>query len=390
MVAARDTTDLLAHLVAFDTTSGRSNLDLVAFIRSVLDEHGLASTQILSEDGTRANLLARIGPAVEGGVVLSGHLDCVPVEGQPWSGPPFGLVRDGDRLYGRGTADMKGFVAAVLAAVPRFVGRDLARPVVLAFSYDEETGTIGAPSLVERLVSDEPCPAAVIVGEPTGMEVATAHKGVRFVRVTVEGVDAHSSQPHLGANAISAATRLAVFIDELATHHRAAAADPSFDPPYTTFNLGRISGGQAVNIVAPHCELEWEFRPVPLDDSDEIVSTVRRFAEDSVVPELREVGFDVRITLEETATVRALAPQAADPAACLARQLAGFGEPDRSIAFGTDGGHFQAAGLSTAVCGPGSIDQAHRPDEFIEVEQLRECARFLERLGDHLSAPRKR
>ena len=375
----------LEVLVGLDTTVHRSNLELLAHVEQLLDEHRVPHERIPSPDGTRANLLARIGPPVEGGVVLCAHTDCVPVDGQPWSRDPFTLHRDADRLYGRGTADMKGFLAVVLAALPELARAPLRRPVLLALSYDEEAGTLGAPSLVERLVASQPRPEAVIVGEPTSMEVVTAHKGLRAFTLVVHGADAHSSQPQLAANAIAAVARVATCIDDLATSHQEAAADPRFDPPYTTFNLATITGGQAINIVPRRCELTWEYRPVPADDSTALRDRIEAFARHEVLPRLRAFTGEGEIELRDDAVIRALSPDSGT-AESLARSLTGYDGPARTVSFGTDGGHFQAAGLSTVVCGPGSIDQAHRPDEFVGLEQLAACRAVLSRLVERLSA----
>jgi acetylornithine deacetylase len=380
------THQLLERLVALDTTSRNSNLELLGLVEDLLDEHALDHERIPSPDGTKANLIARIGPDVEGGVVLSGHTDCVPVDGQPWTRDPFVLHAQDGRLYGRGTSDMKGFLAAVLAALPAMVSAGLRRPILLVLTYDEEIGTVGAPSAVDRLVSSWPRPAAVLIGEPTSMEVVTAHKGVRAFTTIVDGLDGHSSQPQFAANAVAAAARIATFIDDLAAEHRAAAADPAFAPPYTTFNLATIVGGTAINIVPRRAELCWEYRPVPADDHDAILDEVQRFAAEEVLPRLREATGRGDITFRIDAAARALGREPGGAAEALARDLTGYQGPARTVPFGTDGGHFQAAGLSTVVCGPGSIDQAHTPDEWIEVPQLDACERFLARLIEHLSS----
>ena len=377
------TLDLLDRLVGFDTTSRTSNLELLAFVEALLERHGVASQRVDSPDGTRANLLARIGPPVEDGVVLSAHTDCVPVEGQPWRHDPFRLHHDGDRVVARGTSDMKGFLASVLAAVPAMAAADLQRPILLALSYDEELGTVGAPSLVERLTATQPRPAAVLVGEPTSMGVVTAHKGVRSFTTTVDGVDAHSSQPHRAANAVVAAARVAAFIADLADERRRLVTDPRFDPPHTTVNVATIAGGQAINIVPRRCELAWEYRPVPADDSEELRDRVEEHIQRLVLPQLRIDTSRGEIVTRPEAFARALGAELRGPAEELARELTGYRGPDRTVAFGTDGGHFQAAGLSTVVCGPGSIDQAHQPDEYIELSQLEACDRMLARLVEH-------
>ena len=382
-----DTVELLERLVAMDTTSRNSNLELIGFVEELLGEHGIASHRTTDASGAKANLLARIGPETDGGVVLSAHTDCVPVDGQQWSTDPFELTRDGSRLFGRGTTDMKGFLAAALAVVPEAVGADLQRPLYLALSYDEEVGALGAEALVDDLVRHHPTPSAVVVGEPTSMQPVTAHKGVRSFRTVVQGKDGHSSKPDLAANAVAAAARLAVFIDELAAERRAEAVDPRFEPPATTFNLATIAGGQAINIVPARCDLTWEYRPVPADDSDDLRRRVDAHARDEVLPRLQRTWPGATITTEPEAVVPALDAEEDGAAEELVRRLTGSEEPAGTVPFGTDGGYFQQAGLSTVVCGPGDIDQAHQPDEFIEVAQLDACDRMLGRLVAQLTMP---
>ena len=379
------TRDLLAKLVAIDTTSRNSNLGLITFVEELFDAHGIAHARVPNEDGTKANLVAQVGPNVPDGIVLSAHTDCVPVDGQPWTRDPFTMAEDGGRFYGRGVTDMKGFIAAVLAMVPAMASASLTRPIQFALSYDEELGTLGAPSAVEGLLATFPRPVAALVGEPTGMEVVTAHKGIRAFRVTVDGLDGHSSQPQRASNAIAAVTRLATRIDDLAQQHREAAADPRFDPPYTTCNLATIEGGQALNIVPRHAEMTFEFRPVPADDTTAIADDLATYAEEVLVPALRRDTGVGEITFEVLATARALASEPDGIAEALARQLSGYVGPDRTVPFGTDGGHFQAAGISTVVIGPGRIEQGHQPDEWIETSELARCEAFIERLIAHLS-----
>jgi acetylornithine deacetylase len=378
---------LLETLVALDTTSCSSNLALLGFVESLLDQHGVPHHRDPDPTGTKANLVARIGPDVPGGVVLTGHTDCVPVEGQPWTRDPFTLTRDGDKLYGRGTTDMKGFLAVVLAALPELVAADLQRPIILVLTYDEEIGTVGAPSAVTALLATHARPEIVIVGEPTSMEVVNAHKGVRAWTTSVEGLDGHSSQPQYAANAVAALARIATYIDDLATLHRERAADPRFTPPYTTFNLATVHGGQAINIVPRRAELTWEYRPVPADDSDALRDEVERFAREEVLPRLRAATGVGEITFRSDAAAKGLDAEVDGPAERLVRELTGYDGPGRTVPFGTDGGHFQLAGLSTVVCGPGSIDQAHQPDEWIEIAQLDACAGFVNRLLAHLTDP---
>lgn len=379
------TREILDDLVAFDTTSKGSNLELISYVEAILDGYAVPHTRVMSPDGEKANLLARIGPEVAGGVVLCGHTDCVPVTGQPWSRDPFTVHEEAGRLYGRGTSDMKGFLAVVLAALPELVAAELARPVILAFTYDEEVGTVGAPSAVAALHETYPEPSAVIIGEPTSMEVVTDHKGVWAFTVEVEGRDGHSSQPQFAANAVAAAARIATYVDDLAEKHRIAAAEPRFTPPYTTFNLATIEGGTAVNIVPRRCELRWEYRAVPADDNAAIADDVERFIREVVVPRLR-VGTGVGdITVTPRRPTRALGREEDGRAEELARRLTGYDGPSRTVPFGTDGGHFQAGGFSTVICGPGSIDQAHTPDEWIETVQLEACEAFVRRLVAELS-----
>lgn len=380
----------LAHLetmVGIDTTSRTSNFELLRVIETELDRYDIPHQRVLDTTRTKASLLARIGPNVDGGVVLTGHTDCVPVEGQPWSTDPFQLHERDGRLYGRGTCDMKGFLAVVLAALPSMAHAQLARPIQLVLTYDEEVGTAGAPDAVDALLASHPRPTAVIVGEPTDMIPIVGHKGIRTFTTTVEGVDGHSSQPHLAANAIAALSRIATFIDDLAARHRAAGADTRFDPPHTTFNLATIRGGQAINIVPRHAELTWEYRPVPADDSFDVLEEVERFAQEEVLPQLRETtGVGAIVTTSNTVS-RGLDIEVDSAAERLVRTLTDYQGPGTTVPFATDGGHFQAAGLSTVVCGPGSIEQAHQPDEWITLGQLARAERLVDQLIDHLALP---
>lgn len=376
---------LLDVLVAHDTTSRNSNLKLITMVEDVLDGHAIPHQRVPSPDGDKANLIARIGPDVPGGVVLCAHTDCVPVDGQDWDTDPFTVTARDGRLYGRGTSDMKGFIAVVLAALPAIVDAPLERPIFLAFTYDEEVGTVGAPAAVAALLETWARPEAVIIGEPTSMEVVTDHKGVRAFTVVVDGLDGHSSKPHRAANAIAAAARIATYIDDLAERHRDAGDQDCFDPPYTSFNLATVHGGEAINIVPGRCELRWEYRPVPGDDSPAIGADVQRYADEVVLPRLR-AGADVGdIVITPRRPTPAMAREPDGVAEALVRELTGYHGPAGTVPFGTDGGHFQAAGVSTVVCGPGSIDQAHTPNEWIESDQLASCGAFLGRLVASLS-----
>lgn len=379
----------LERLVAFDSTSTQTNAALVSWLAEHLDRPGVHVWD-LPEAVTRAetgdevvqhNLLVRIGPEAPGALVLSAHTDCVPVTGQPWTSDPFEVVERDGRLVGRGTCDMKGFIASALAVTDRVDPTALDVPIVLALSHSEELGTIGAPSLVDALRANVEDASVALVGEPTMMEVVGAHKGVQGAWVRITGVDAHSSQPQLAASANLAAARLMTFVAELAGRHEVEGPhDDRFVPPMTTFNVGMVRGGQAINIVPRECRFHFEFRPIPAVSSTEIVAELEQYAQDVVLPELgRHVGTDkVSITVTTDAHVLPLEPEPDGAAEELARACGAGGERGHTVAYGTDGGWLQSAGLSVVVCGPGSIDQAHKADEFLAIDQLAACNDFLE------------
>ncbi len=378
--------EMIEALIAFDTTSSRSNLALIDFVDDYLGSHGVPTRRTCDDAGAKANLFATLGPEIEGGIVLSGHTDVVPVEGQPWTKEPFRVTRQDGRLYGRGTADMKSFLAVALALVPVALSAGLTRPIHFALSYDEEVGCIGVNGLIADIKEALPPPRAVIVGEPSSMKLVTAHKGIATFETTVTGKEAHSSQPHRAGNAIFAAAELIGFLAELAREKReAAAADSPFEPPYTTFNVGLIKGGTALNIVPRRCCFTWEFRTVPGDDPAAIVDRFNRFADQQILPGLRAAAPDAAIATQVRSQVPGLAPETESPAEDLVRALTGSNLPS-VVSYGTEGGLFQRAGMSTVVCGPGSIDQAHQPDEFIEVSQVEACEVMLRKLIDWAAA----
>jgi acetylornithine deacetylase len=376
---------ILERLVAFDTISAKSNLELIGWIADYLDGHGIKSVLTRNPEGTKANLFATIGPGERGGVILSGHTDVVPVEGQAWNSDPFRLEtrpsdQGSDRLYGRGTADMKGFIALVLAMTPQALAQPLEIPLHLAFSYDEEVGCLGVPDLIRGLPKDAARPRLAIIGEPTEMQVANAHKGIHFLRTRITGREAHSSIPERGVNAIAAAAEIIAEIGRLAAECRAAAkADNGFDPPYTSFNIGRIAGGAAVNIIARDCAFEWEFRPVPGEDGAALQRRIDDFVTAELLPRMRAGHPDADVETRTIARVPPLVPDPASPAEALARRLTGA-NTTTTIAFATEAGLFQAAGIPAVICGPGSIDVAHKPDEYISREQLAAGEVFLDRL----------
>lgn len=361
--------DMLSRLVAFDTVSAKSNLALIAFVEDYLAGWGVESIRIPNAEGDKAALFATIGPAERGGIVLSGHTDVVPVAGQAWSSDPFTLrVADG-RAYGRGAVDMKGFVALGLALVPDFLAAGLTTPIHLFLSYDEELTCLGVVDGIARMGRDLPLPRAVIVGEPTSLEIADAHKGIRTFNTVVTGFAAHSSKPHLGASAVHAGALLAAELDRMA-EAAVQKLDPTgrFDPPYDTVHVGKLHGGIARNILADRCELAWECRTLPGSDSEEVPRRFAAYAQ-TVLARMHRTAPSATIETVMTSDVPGLAPDPGSVAEALTMRLAGR---NRTIAvpYATEAGHFQRAGLPTVVCGPGSIDQAHQPDEFITLEQL--------------------
>jgi len=384
-LAAR-ATPILERLVAFDTTSHLSNLALIEWVEGYLAEHGVAARRIASADGRKSNLLASVGPAVAGGVVLSGHTDVVPVKDQAWTSDPFTLVRRGDRLFGRGAADMKGFIALALAAVPDVQSASLPKPVHLAFSYDEEIGCFGAPLMIEVISRELPKPALVVVGEPTSMEVVSGHKGITAWRVTVTGHEAHSAQTHLGVSANMAAIRLMAHLAETA-ERLARAADPAspFLPRHPTLTVGKITGGTAGNILARECVFIFDLRAPPGVDARAELAGFLALAE-RIDAEMKARFPECGVEVEQLADVPPLRPDPAAGAEAFVRSLAGDNGPARVASFASEAGQFQGAGLPAVLCGPGSIDQAHQPDEYVDVAQIERGAAFMIRLVEALAS----
>jgi acetylornithine deacetylase len=373
--------EILERLIGFPSVSARSNLDLIQWIRDELARHGIKSDLVPAPDGQpKANLWASIGPDAPGGLVLSGHTDVVPVEGQPWSSDPFTLSQRDGRLYGRGTSDMKGFIALCLALAPEMLARPLKVPIHFAFSYDEEIGCLGAPHLIAELGKRFPKPALAIIGEPTELKLGTRHKGCYSFETEITGRDAHSSQTHKGANAIVAAAAIVGELDRIAeelTH--SPLNDANFEPPYPTINVGRIDGGTAVNIVARHCTVHWDFRATPGADPALVLPQLERFIAGTVLPRLQRVAPEARVVTRPRAQVPPLVDEPGGAAESLVKFLTGANQTI-GVAFATEAGQFQAAGLSAIVCGPGSILQAHQPDEFIELSQMAAGEAFLRKL----------
>jgi acetylornithine deacetylase len=375
---------MIDRLIGFDTVSRHSNLPLIHFVQEYLDGHGVRSHLVPSADGAKANLFATIGPDVEGGVVLSGHTDVVPVDGQPWDSDPFRLTERGGRLYGRGTCDMKSFIAIALALVPAMRQAKLKRPIHFALSYDEELGCVGAPAMIARLVKDIAKPAAVIVGEPTSMKPIKAHKGMAVARTTVTGHEAHSSQMQRGVSAVMTAARLISFLDDMAASNRAAAnPESAFVPPYSTIHVGTVSGGTAVNIISRECSFTFDVRALPGESAEGYLGRFRAHCE-AVLPAMQAVAAEAAIRTE----VLAAAPPLADRGGAaqeIAMRLSGC-NCCGVVPYVTEGGQFQQAGFDVVICGPGSIDQAHQPNEYIEVGQVEACETFMQRLIADLSA----
>ncbi len=384
-----DAIALLEKLIAFDTTSSESNLALIEYVEGYLAEYGVSAERVMSPCGTKANLIARVGPDAPGGVMLSGHTDVVPVAGQPWSSDPFTLRDGGDgRLYGRGSCDMKGFIACVLAMVPNWSKAPLQQPIYLGFSYDEEIGCVGAPSLIKRFYEHYSTTAHVIVGEPTSMQPVVAQKGATNLRTTVMGQEAHSSQVNQGTSAIHVAARLVTFIeDTMAALVEEGRVDEAFNVPHTSLHVGKIKGGTAINIMARECQFEWEIRHLPTDTFDEIYARFEAFCA-TLTAELQAKGKHVEITTEPlNVTVPGLADRDNDHVLRLAKEHLPPACCNHAVAYATEAGQFQGQGLQTIILGPGSIAQAHQPDEYIDIAQLEECESFLTKMGKALEQP---
>ena len=378
--------DILQSLIAFDTVSSRPNRALIDWVQGLLASHGIASTLVPTEDGAKANLYATIGPADQGGVMLSGHTDVVPVEGQAWTHPPFRLTEAGGRLYGRGTADMKGFVACALSAALKAAGRPLATPLHLAFSYDEEIGCMGVRSLIDLLEGAPVRPAFCIVGEPTDMAVATGHKGKVALRATCTGREGHSALAPLALNALHLAADTIGAIRSLQAEIAATGArDGDYDVPYTTVHAGKMQGGVQVNIVPNHATIDFEIRSLAEDDPETIIARLRAACAAIVAP-LKADFPEADIRIERLWDYPGLGTA---PDAWITRFVQGLTGANGTIkvAFGTEGGLFdRRLGIPTVICGPGSMNQGHKPDEYVTVEQLARCAAMLDRLTDRLEA----
>jgi len=385
MSAVLSSTEMLARLVAFPTVSRDSNLALIDFVEDYLQGFGARCRRTWNEDRSKANLFAAVGPDEPGGVVLSGHTDVVPVDGQDWQTDPFELIERDGRLFGRGSSDMKGFSAVFLARLAGVDPKTLKRPLYLALSFDEEVGCLGVDRMVEDALAHFARPDYAIIGEPTTMQVVRAHKSINVFRTVVTGRAAHSSQPHRGAGAIFAAARIIERLRQIGERKRAEAAESGCEPPWTTVQVGRIDGGTAVNILPGRCEFLWEYRALPDEDPDEIIRAVQACIDAEVLPDLSEFAPEASIETTAIARVPPLMPDEQARAENWVRSLSGVRSGGSgAVAFATEAGSFQRAGISSVVCGPGSIDQAHQPNEFIEPAELVRCEQMVDGVIEYL------
>lgn len=377
---------MLARLIAFDTVSHRSNLAMIDALAMHLEGVGARIEIHADETGAKANLFATLGPEGDGGFVLSGHTDVVPTEGQDWSSDPFAMVERDAALYGRGSCDMKGFLAACLVMAPHFAARTLRRPLHFAFTYDEEIGCYGAKALVKTLARQGLRPAAALIGEPTLMRVIDAHKGCYEYSTTFEGLAGHGSAPDRGVNAVDYAARFVGRLGEVQQRLKARApADSRFTPPWSTINVGALQGGIAHNVIPDTARVDWDFRPVQPDDEAFVQDDLTRFCDSVLLPQMRRVHPDASIRTEAIGRVEGLMPRDGNAARDILLALTGANTTD-TAAFGTEAGLFQGLGLSAVVCGPGSIDQAHKADEFVTLGQLSLCLEMLDKLADQMTA----
>ena len=384
MTTLTATTDILADLISFPTVSPDSNLDMINYIAEYLNGLGARVDLFPDPTGAKANLFATLGPDIDGGIMLSGHSDVVPVTDQTWSSDPFKMqARDG-RLYGRGTCDMKGFIAATLAMAPFYASQNLQKPVHFAFTHDEESGCFGALALVRELKKRQIKPAIAIIGEPTEMRIIEGHKGSCEYTTRFTGLEGHGSAPDLGVNAAEYAVRFVSRLLELREHLKNRAPTNSrFEPPWTTLSVGRISGGVAHNVIVGKAEVDWEMRPVQAADLAFVNDNMQQYIHETLIPAMRQVYPAADISTEIIAEICGLDPMPENAARQLVSELTGANSADL-VAFGTEAGLFQGLGLSAVVCGPGSIAQAHKPDEYVALDQLSACLEMLTGLGRKL------
>ncbi|WP_241622931.1 acetylornithine deacetylase [Rosenbergiella australiborealis] len=376
------TVELLGSLIEFDTTSRESNLHLIYFVRDYLVAKGVSCELIFNQEKSKANLLATLGPQVEGGIMLSGHTDVVPVTGQQWHYPPFQLTSEQGRHYGRGTADMKGFIACMLALVAQVDQARLQRPLWLALSYDEEVGCLGVHGLLDELAQRPVKPELCLVGEPTSMQPVNGHKGKVALRCQIVGHECHSAYTPQGVNAINYAAQLIHFI--LKRDERLAEeVNPAFDPPFSTLHIGTITGGGALNIVPNHCQFDMELRYLPQHSPDTVIDDIKAYANHTLVPQMQQRFSGSAIAFNTLAAYPALYVAQSEP---WVQRLLKWTQQTATttVAFGTEAGLFHQQGITTVVCGPGSMAQGHKPDEYIEDAQIQQCLQLLVKMVETL------
>lgn len=379
-----DAVQVLERLIAFPTMSTDSNLAMIDDLACSLDAAGARVEILRNDSGTKANLWATIGPEADGGIVLSGHTDVVPVTDQSWSSDPFALAERDGRLFGRGSCDMKGFIAACVTVAPALADCITDRPVHFAFTHDEETGCLGARHLVEVLRARQLRPALAIIGEPTEMRAIEGHKGCCEYTAEFQGLEGHGSNPDLGVNAVEYAARYVARLLALREQLKSRTPQNSrFQPPFTTINVGALHGGVAHNVIASKASVDWEIRPVVAADLDYVKADLAGYTRDILLPAMQDVFTDATITTHTHGEVAGLEPMPANAARDLVTRLTGVNGPD-VVAFCTEAGLFQSLGIDAVVCGPGSIEQAHKADEYLSLDQLQACIQMLLKLRDHL------
>ncbi|MEL0018934.1 MAG: acetylornithine deacetylase [Rickettsiales bacterium] len=381
----RSSIDFITKLISFDTTSRNSNMELIHYIRDYLQSLGVDSLLVEDETGTKANLYATLGPKDRPGIMLSGHTDTVPVDGQNWSSDPFTVTERDGKLYARGTCDMKGFIGICLAYAPKFLERGLEIPIHFAFSHDEEVGCLGVKSLIEKFKDIEPTPMMGIVGEPTSMQVIIGHKGKQSYRCHVRGLEAHSSLAPQGVNAVEYAAEMIAHLKGMARRiQKEGPFDALYDVQHTTVHTGVVQGGTALNIVPKDCSFDFEFRCIGADSGDDLFAEIETFARETLEPEMQAIDPASGIEFEELSAIDGLDLDPGEEVVTLAKTLAGRNDHAK-VAFGTEAGLFQQqVGIPTVVCGPGSINDAHKPDEYVALEQLDKCHAFFDKLLDHV------
>ena len=380
MADLQDTVELLGEFIAYPTVSSESNLSMIAAIAQRLEDAGARVMIDGDATGAKANLFASFGPERDGGIVLSGHSDVVPVADQDWTSDPFEMVERDDKLFGRGTCDMKGFIAAAVAKVPDFAAATLDRPLHFAFTYDEEVGCVGAQALAVMLKENGIRPGVALIGEPTSMRIIEGHKGCCEYTARFHGLAGHGSAPDRGVNAVEYAVRYVARLLDLREALKARApAGSRFEPPWTTINTGAVIGGTAHNVIAEVAQVDWEFRPVQTSDIHFVKAEIEEYVQQVLLPAMQAVSPDATITTEIVGEIVGLEPATVNEARDILMELTGANNAD-VVAFGTEAGIFQELGMSAVVCGPGSIQQAHKADEFVSLDQMRQCLAMLDRL----------